>query len=120
MFDFETEYGFKPPKMCGALLAIAIHKHAITGTQSSLIDIPEEALERQKWSSISGRIVCMGDAAFQGEDFEHWCTLPRLYDFVSYKGNSGTRLNYRGIDMIFLYDKAVESILEDPAHVTRD
>lgn len=120
MFDFETEYGFKPPIMVGAMLAVSIHKHVVTGTQSEVIDLPEEAIERQKWASISGRIVAMGDACFEGTDFQHWSAFPKIGDYVVYKTNAGTRLNFRGIDMIFMYDKAIDSIIEDPAHVTRD
>lgn len=119
-YDFEKEYGFAPPRMVGKLMAVAIHKHIMTGTQSNSIELPDEVIENQKWATIVGRIVHKGSAAFKGDYFKDWEDIPELGDWIVFKTGQGPLLTYRGIDMIFMHDEMTRSIIEDPTYVTRD
>jgi len=119
-FDFEKEYGFKPPRMVGPYTALILHKNIMAGTASDVIDIPEEMVEKQKFLSNVGRIVYKGDACYKGERFKDWTDLPSIGDWVVFKANSGPVLRFRNIDMTFIFDDSVIAIIENPAHVTRD
>lgn len=119
-YDFEKEYGFKPPRMVGKQMALIIHKHVVSGTKSETIHIADNIVENQKHLSIVGRIAALGSACFKGDDFQDWNDIPKVGDWIVYKKNHGSRLEFRGIDMLFAFDLTAESIIEDPSYVTLD
>jgi len=120
-YSFEEEFGFEPPRVVGAYMAIAVHKHIMTGTHSESLEIPEDVKEKQKWASIVGRVVKLGSACFKGDAFKYWEDVPKVGDWIVFKPNQGPMIEYRGkVDLLLMYDDAIKAIIEDPFFVTRD
>ncbi len=119
-YDFEKEHGFKPPIMVGWNVGLVLHKNIMSGTKSELIEVPEQAIELQKYVSCVGRIFHLGDSCFKGEKFQYHNTFPKVGDWVVFQQNTGPMLNFRGIDIVLTVDDAIRAIIEEPHYVTRD
>jgi len=89
---------------------------------SSTLEIVKETRDQQRWSSNVGRVVYLGSACFKGEQFKDWdpSDFPKIGDWITYKVNSGPTVKFRGVDIVVMFDDAMNMKLEDPEHITRD
>jgi len=67
-------------------------------------------------------VVYLGSACFKGEQFKDWdpSDFPKIGDWITYKVNSGPTVKFRGVDIVVMFDDAMNMKLEDPEHITRD
>jgi hypothetical protein len=117
-WTFEKEHGFAPPKPVGPYMVVQLYTQKL----SDIISITAETRSGQRWISNVGRVINLGSACFKGEQFKDWdeSDFPKIGDWITYKVNSGPTVKFRGIDIVIMFDDAMNMKLEDPEHITRD
>jgi co-chaperonin GroES (HSP10) len=90
------------------------------GKQSLLVR-PDSSIEREKHQGCIGRILMIGSAAFKGEKFKDFDTLPQVGDYIKLKKYTGTFNDYTNpktqekIKIIEIEDVLVLTIAPSPS-----
>lgn len=109
--------GFEPPRIAGYYVAIKIFIRDKVD-DDSLIHLSESTKNNDKYSSLVGRVVSMGNECYPMERNPGGPKC-RIGDWVCFKPNGGTPLNYRGSPMQFVPDDAIFCPIDNPLYVTR-
>jgi len=117
-WDFNKAHGFNPPRAVGPRMVVQQYKHQL----SEIIEITNATRSNQKWESNVGRLIGLGSACFKGDQFKDWSEedKPKIGEWITYKVNAGPVTKFRGIDIIVMYDDAINMKIDDPEHVSRD
>ena len=121
-----------------------------TKKYSDTIIASEQANDRAKFESITGRVVKIGSGCFKGDSFKNWDKedFYKVGDFVTFKVNPGTWFKYGKEDvssrredstiispyarnkivfevkerpvLTIVFDDAINSIVEDPNYIERE
>ena len=96
---------------------ILIRPLQVQGKTKGSILLPDSFQDDINYLTTVGRVVAVGDLAY--EDREKflkgsWC---KVRDFVCYGKMTGNKLRYKGVNFILLYDDQVIMKIEDPSDV---
>jgi len=78
------------------------------------IYIPDSTKDDMSYLTTVGRVVALGDLAYLDNDkfpTGAWC---KVGDHVSYGKHMGTKLFYKGVRFILLFDDQITMRLQDP------
>jgi co-chaperonin GroES (HSP10) len=76
--------------------------------------LPDSTKEDMSYLTTVGRVVALGDLAYQDKDKfpkGEWC---KVGDYVCYGKHSGQKIKYKGIRLILLFDDQVIMRVEHP------
>ena len=76
--------------------------------------LPDSTKDDISYLTTVGKILALGDLAYLDKDkfpAGSWCTVG---DYVCYGKHSGTKLFYKGVRMILLFDDQINMRVEDP------
>jgi hypothetical protein len=121
----EKHLGCPAPRMCGYKIAIKIYikEDASVFKDKDGNDLkivrPTIYSNEDKYRSCTGLVVGMGPDAYKHDKFTSgpWC---RIGDWVVIPRHAGLQYNYRGHTIHSVNDDAIDMVIEDPTHVTRD
>lgn len=121
----EKELGVPLPRMCGYKVAVKIFikdygsKFKDESGAESIILRPKTYAEEDRWRSCTGLVIGMGPDAYKHDKFKSgpWC---KIGDWVVIPRHAGMQYNYRGHTIHSVNDDAIDMVIEDPEHVTRD
>ena len=78
------------------------------------IFIPDSTKEDMSYLTTVGKVIALGDLAYAEKDkFPHgpWCEVG---DYVCYGKHTGTKMFYKGVRLILLFDDQIVMRVEDP------
>lgn len=113
---FESEDGMEPPTPVGDKMVVEVYFPEMSDGGLALA---EEYQIKLKFSSVVGRVIKLGSACFKGERFQYWDRVPKVGEWITFKANPSSLLNYRGIPIFTMFDDFVNSIIEKPEYVER-
>lgn len=121
----EENLGCPVPRMCGYKVAVKIYLKEEAGKftdkdgKELTIVRPDVFKNEDKFRSCTGLVIGMGPDAYKGERFKNgaWC---KIGDWVVIPRHAGMQYNYRGHTMHSVNDDAIDMVIEDPSHVTKD
>lgn len=121
----EKELGVPIPRMCGYKVAVKIFikdhnaKFIDKDGKESILLRPETYANEDRWRSCTGLVIGMGPDAYKHDKFKSgpWC---KIGDWVVIPRHAGMQYNYRGHTIHSVNDDAIDMVIEDPEHVTRD
>lgn len=123
-FDEIMAYlGDDVPRPDGPHVLLKLHvpeeMHKTADGQESGIIIPESVREETIYNKIVGLVLDIGPDCYQGERFKNWqrCAVG---DWVLFRPNEGTRFNYKGVPLRFVYEERLYCRIQDPSAVNRD
>ena len=76
--------------------------------------LPDSTKDDMSYLTTVGRVVSLGDLAYMDKDkfpTGAWCNVG---DYVCYGKHTGTKLFYKGVRMILLFDDQITMRVEDP------
>ena len=76
--------------------------------------LPDSTKEDMSYLTTVGRVVALGDLAYIDKDkfpAGAWCNVG---DYVCYGKHTGTKLFYKGVRFILLFDDQITMKVEDP------
>ena len=76
--------------------------------------LPDSTKEDMSYLTTVGRVVALGDLAYMDKDkfpAGAWCNVG---DYVCYGKHTGTKLFYKGVRFILLFDDQITMVVEDP------
>lgn len=76
--------------------------------------IPDSLKDDMAYLTTVGRVLAVGDAAYlDKERYPNgaWC---KVGDYVCYGKNVGTKLYYKGVHLIIIYEDQIKMIVSDP------
>ena len=76
--------------------------------------LPDSTKEDMSYLTTVGRVVALGDLAYQDKDKfpkGEWC---KVGDYVCYGKHSGQKIKYKGIRLILLFDDQIIMRVEHP------
>ena len=76
--------------------------------------LPDSTKEDMSYLTTVGRVVALGDLAYMDKDkfpAGAWCNVG---DYVCYGKHTGTKLFYKGVRFILLFDDQITMKVEDP------
>ena len=76
--------------------------------------LPDSTREDMAYLTTVGKVLTLGDLAYLDKDkfpTGAWCTVG---DYVCYGKHAGTKLFYKGIRLILLFDDQITMKVEDP------
>ena len=76
--------------------------------------LPDSTKEDMSYLTTVGRVVALGDLAYMDKDkfpAGAWCNVG---DYVCYGKHTGTKLLYKGVRFILLFDDQITMKVEDP------
>jgi co-chaperonin GroES (HSP10) len=76
--------------------------------------LPDSTKEDMSYLTTVGRVVALGDLAYMDKDkfpAGAWCNVG---DHVCYGKHTGTKLFYKGVRFILLFDDQITMKVEDP------
>ena len=76
--------------------------------------LPDSTKDDMAYLTTVGKVLALGDLAYADKDkfpAGAWCTVG---DHVCYGKHSGTKLFYKGVRMILLFDDQINMRVEDP------
>ena len=76
--------------------------------------LPDSTKDDMSYLTTVGRVVSLGDLAYMDKDkfpTGAWCNVG---DYVCYGKHIGTKLFYKGVRMILLFDDQITMRVEDP------
>ena len=79
------------------------------------IILPDKAKDDMKYLSTVGRVLSVGDLAYEDKDkFPKgaWC---KPGDYVCYGKHTGAKFLYKGVRLIICYDDEITMVVEDPS-----
>jgi co-chaperonin GroES (HSP10) len=88
--------------------------HLGNGTAEGGILLPDSTKEDMSYLTTVGRVVALGDLAYMDKDkfpAGAWCNVG---DHVCYGKHTGTKLFYKGVRFILLFDDQITMKVEDP------
>lgn len=89
----------------------------VQGRTKGSIILPDEFRDDINYLTTVGRVLAVGDLAYQDKTkFPNgpWCGVG---DFVCYGKMTGNKLRYKGVNLIMIYDDQVVMRIDDPADV---
>lgn len=81
---------------------------------ASGIVIPREAQDAQSYLNYVGKVVALGDLAYQHERFERQKLRPAVGDYVVYGRYAGQPMTYRGVKLLTLNEDEMLCLCPDP------
>ena len=78
------------------------------------IFIPDSTKEDMSYLTTVGKVIALGDLAYAEKDkFPNgpWC---KVGDYVCYGKHTGTKMFYKGVRLILLFDDQIVMRVEDP------
>jgi len=78
------------------------------------IFIPDSIKDDMSYLTTVGKVLALGDLAYMDKDKfpgGAWCMVG---DYVCYGKHSGTKLFYKGVRLILLFDDQINMKVEDP------
>ena len=78
------------------------------------IFIPDSTKEDMSYLTTVGKVIALGDLAYAEKDkFPNgpWCAVG---DYVCYGKHTGTKMFYKGVRLILLFDDQIVMRVEDP------
>ena len=85
-----------------------------TKTKGGII-LPDKAKDDMKYLSTVGRVLSVGDLAYEDKDKfpkGSWC---KPGDYVCYGKHTGAKFLYKGVRLIICYDDEITMVVEDPS-----
>ena len=76
--------------------------------------LPDSTKEDMSYLTTVGKVIVLGDLAYMDKDkfpAGAWCNVG---DYVCYGKHSGTKLFYKGVRFILLFDDQITMKVEDP------
>jgi co-chaperonin GroES (HSP10) len=80
--------------------------------------IPDALQDDMSYLTTVGKVLAVGETAYKESHTTDsrfpngaWC---KVGDYVTYDKNVGTKLYYKGIQLISMYDDAIRMVVEDP------
>lgn len=104
------------PKPQGYKLLVALPAKEET-TEGGIV-LASETAERERISSIVGRVIDMGPDAYAGERFPNgpYCEIG---DWIIMRAYAGTRLKFRGEEYRLINDDSVDAVVADPTGIQK-
>jgi co-chaperonin GroES (HSP10) len=96
---------------------ILIRPLQVQGKTKGSILLPDSFKDDINYLTTVGRVLTLGDLAYHDNDkFPEgpWC---KVGDFVCYGKMTGTKIRYKGVNLILLYDDQVIMKIEDPSDI---
>ena len=76
--------------------------------------LPDSTKEDMSYLTTVGKVIVLGDLAYMDKDkfpAGAWCNVG---DYVCYGKHTGTKLFYKGVRFILLFDDQITMVVEDP------
>ena len=76
--------------------------------------LPDSTKEDMSYLTTVGKVIVLGDLAYMDKDkfpAGAWCNVG---DYVCYGKHTGTKLLYKGVRFILLFDDQITMVVEDP------
>ena len=76
--------------------------------------LPDSTKEDMSYLTTVGKVIVLGDLAYMDKDkfpSGAWCNVG---DYVCYGKHTGTKLLYKGVRFILLFDDQITMVVEDP------
>ena len=76
--------------------------------------LPDSTKEDMSYLTTVGKVVVLGNLAYMDKDkfpAGAWCNVG---DYVCYGKHTGTKLLYKGVRFILLFDDQITMVVEDP------
>ncbi len=121
MYDPSTEVDEQTlamlPKPTGYMILVAMPE--VSATTTGGVYMPDDLRQREETASIIGRVITLGDDAYQ--DLEKFPAGPYCEsgDFVIFRPYSGTRFKVNDREFRLINDDTVEAVAGDPRNYTR-
>lgn len=120
--------GFEPPRTVGFNMCVMLYIRPEKVTEGGIYHasgisvsdfINEGRLSRDQYTTCVALVCYQGNECYTNPLFQgvRWCNVG---DWILFPRNEGVRVNYRGVQMQFIQDINMYSVIEDPAYVTRD
>jgi co-chaperonin GroES (HSP10) len=96
---------------------ILVRPMRVQGKTKGSILLPDSFRDDMNYLTTVGRVVAVGDLAYADKDkfpTGPWC---QAGDHVCYGKMNGTKIKYKGVNLILLYDDQVVMRIEDPADI---
>lgn len=96
---------------------IIVRPVRVQGKTKGSILLPDSFRDDVNYLTTVGRVLAVGDLAYgDKEKFPSgpWC---KVGDYVCYGKMNGTKIRYKGVNLILLYDDQVVMRIEDPADI---
>jgi|TARA_R110002020_G_scaffold381090_1_gene592138 co-chaperonin GroES (HSP10) len=81
------------------------------------IFIPDSTKDDMSYLTTVGKVIAMGDLAYMDKDKfpgGAWCNVG---DYICYGKHTGTKLFYKGVRLIIMFDDQVMMRVEDPKDI---
>ena len=81
------------------------------------IFIPDSTKDDMSYLTTVGKVISMGDLAYMDKDKfpgGAWCNVG---DYICYGKHTGTKLFYKGVRLIIMFDDQVMMRVEDPKDI---
>ena len=81
------------------------------------IFIPDSTKDDMAYLTTVGKVISMGDLAYMDKDKfpgGAWCNVG---DYICYGKHTGTKLFYKGVKLIIMFDDQVMMKVEDPKDI---
>jgi co-chaperonin GroES (HSP10) len=85
-----------------------------TDGQKSLLERPDISKERDEWAISIGKVLMIGDAAFEDARLKKWKLLPIVGDYVKFYKYEGTFDKICGINCQWLQEAHLIALAPDP------
>ena len=93
---------------------ILVRPVSVKGVTKGGILIPDSTKDDMAYLTTVGRVLAMGDLAYLDKDkfpAGAWCTVG---DYICYGKHVGSKLFYKGVRLILLFDDQIIMRVEDP------
>ena len=100
------------PKIPG--LHVLIRPVSVKSQTKGGILLPDSTKEDMSYLTTVGKVIVLGDLAYMDKDkfpSGAWCNVG---DYVCYGKHTGTKLLYKGVRFILLFDDQITMKVEDP------
>ena len=96
---------------------IMVRPVAIRQQTKGGIILPDKLKDDIQYLSTVGRVLCLGELAYEDKKkFSKgpWC---KVGDYVCYGKHTGTKLLYKGIRLVIMYDDQIIMRIDDPKNL---
>ena len=93
---------------------VLIRPVAVKSQTKGGILLPDSTKEDMSYLTTVGKVIVLGDLAYMDKDkfpSGAWCNVG---DYVCYGKHTGTKLLYKGVRFILLFDDQITMKVEDP------
>lgn len=86
-----------------------------TDGETSSFERPDSSKDRDRYQIGVGRVLIIGDAAFQGPNFQFVKLIPKVGDWIKYPKFNGDDTQHMNKEIVYLKDYMVMGIVPDPS-----